>query len=90
MRTESESAAFRTMQQSMILERLSLGMISDDEAAWELGCILPDGYIPLAGTHFRSGSSISSSVEAPLQNAGAQNQQLAKKSSPTAAGGGSK
>ncbi len=91
MRTENESAAFHTMKQTMVLQQLSLGLISDEEAAWELGRTLPQGYAPLAGTQFMSGSgNAESSVEAPNQNAGAQNEQLAKKSSPTSAGGGSK
>lgn len=89
MRSETESAAFHTMRQTMILEKLSLGLISDEEAAWELGVTLPAGYKPLAGTMFKTGDS-ASSVEAPEQNAGAQSEQLAKKTSPKSAGGKSK
>jgi len=91
MRSENESAAFHTMKQNMILQQLSLGLLSDEEAAWELGRTLPQSYTPLSGTMFMNSSGgTESSVEAPNQNAGAQNEQLAKSSSPKAAGGGSK
>ena len=91
MRTASESSAFETMRQARILEQLSIGLLSDEEAAWELGRVLPDGYTPLSGTFFMDGQGAAeSSTEAPNQNAGAMNQQLASSKAPKAAGGKSK
>lgn len=91
MRTASESSAFETMRQARVLEQLSIGMLSDEEAAWELGRVLPDGYTPLSGTFFMdTGSTDTSSTTAPNQNAGAMNQQLASSKAPKAAGGKSK
>lgn len=58
LRPESELEAFRVMEQDRILDLLSLGMISDEEAAWELDLgPLPDGYVPLSGTGFRDGTA---------------------------------
>jgi hypothetical protein len=58
LRPESELEAFRVMEQDRILDLLSLGMISDEEAAWELDLgPLPEGYVPLSGTRFRDGTA---------------------------------
>lgn len=57
LRPEDELEAYRTMQQSRILERLSLGLITDEEAAVELGTFpLPANYRPLSGTFFHQGT----------------------------------
>lgn len=54
LRPERELEAFNTMKESRLLDRLSLGLITDEEAALELGCFpLPEGYKPLSGTMFR-------------------------------------
>ena len=54
LRPESELEAFRVMEQDRVLDLLSLGMISDEEAAWELDLgPLPENYVPLSGTFFR-------------------------------------
>lgn len=56
LRPERELEAFMTMRESRILDRLSLGLISDDEAAIELGTFpRPEGAPLLSGTFFRSG-----------------------------------
>jgi hypothetical protein len=53
LRPELELASFRLITQKSTLEKLSLGMITDDEAAWELGILgLPEGYKNLSGTGF--------------------------------------
>lgn len=55
LRPDSELEAFRAMKQSRLLELLSLGMISDDEASIQLtGSLPPISMAPLAGTGFMS------------------------------------
>ena len=72
LRPDSELEAFRAMKQSRVLELLSLGLISDDEAALELVGRLPaDGAPKLQGTNFK-GSSAQNVNNAPLSNTGAQ------------------
>lgn len=56
LRPQAELEAYRVMAQSRTLELLSLGLISDEEAAITLtGNLPPDGYKPLSGTMFKSG-----------------------------------
>jgi hypothetical protein len=53
LRPETELAAFRAQKQSLVLEQLSLGLISTAEASIELTGKLPRaGYQELAGTFF--------------------------------------
>lgn len=53
IRPEAELEAFRVMRQSRKLELLSLGLITDEEAALDLtGHLPPLGYKPLTGTGF--------------------------------------
>ena len=55
LRPEAELEAFKAIKQSRILEQLSLGLISDEDAAVILtGNLPPEGYTPLAGTMFKS------------------------------------
>lgn len=54
LRPEHEVEAFLTMRESRMLDKLSLGLISDDEAAVEMGCFpRPPGAPDLSGTMFR-------------------------------------
>jgi len=54
LRPETELEAFRIMQQDRILEQLSLGFITDEEAAELLGTgPRPPGAPPLSGTFFK-------------------------------------
>ena len=54
LRPESELEAFRSMKNSRVLDLLSLGMITDEEASIELtGKLPPASYKPLSGTYFR-------------------------------------
>lgn len=54
LRPESELEAFRSMKNSRILDMLSLGLITDEEAAIELtGKLPPSTFKPLSGTYFR-------------------------------------
>ena len=55
LRPSQELEAYRSMEQSRILEQLSLGFLSDEEAAIHLtGHLPPAGHKPLSGTMFRS------------------------------------
>ena len=65
LRADSELEAFRSMKQSRVLDLLSLGLITDDEAALQLTGKLPPASAPkLSGTMFRS-----SAGSAPAQDA---------------------
>jgi len=58
LRPDSELEAFKAMKQSRILEQLSLGLISDEEACIQLtGNLPPVGFKPLAGTMFKGGAA---------------------------------
>ena len=58
LRPKGELEAYKSMEQSRILEQLSLGFITDEEASIALTGNLPrDGHIPLAGTMFKGGST---------------------------------
>lgn len=54
LRPESELEAFRAMKQSRVLELLSLGIYTDEQASIELTGFLPDANAPkLSGTFFK-------------------------------------
>jgi hypothetical protein len=54
LRPENELLAFRQTKQMMVLEQLSLGLITDEEASLTLtGKLPPPGYKPLSGTMFK-------------------------------------
>lgn len=58
LRPEDELEAFKVMKQDRILDQLSLGMISDDEAGFELDLPpRPPGSPELSGTFFRDSAS---------------------------------
>jgi len=55
LRPENELWAHKQTRQMMVLEQLSLGLISDDVACLELtGSLPPPGYKPLSGSMFRT------------------------------------
>lgn len=55
LRPQAELEAYRAMYQSRILEQLSLGFITDEEASIKLTGNLPrEGHVPLSGTMFKS------------------------------------
>lgn len=59
LRPDSELEAFRAMEQSRILEQLSLGLVSDEEACIKLtGHLPPAGFVPLSGTNFYVKSAV--------------------------------
>lgn len=69
LRPQAELEAYKTMRQSRILEQLSLGFISDEEASILLTGNLPrDGHVPLAGTLFKSGGAVSANPDSQTSN----------------------
>lgn len=57
LRPEIEEESFLAVKQSRVLEKLSLGFISDEEASIELTGDLPSGnFVPLSGTGFHNAS----------------------------------
>lgn len=57
LRPEIEEESFLAVRQSRILEQLSLGLISDEEASIKLTGDLPSGeFTPLSGTGFHNGA----------------------------------
>lgn len=58
LRPDAELEAYKAMQQSRILDLLSIGFMTDEEASIELtGNLPPAGYKPLMGTMFRAGGN---------------------------------
>lgn len=73
LRPENELEAFHAMRQSRVLDLLSLGMLTDEEACIQLtGNLPPAGYKPLTGTMFRSGNA--STITNPNSNTSAISQ----------------
>lgn len=89
LRPANELEAFESMKQSRILDQLSLGLISDDEAAILLtGHLPPAGYTPKSGTMFRSGQAQAPAAN-PTSNTSAVERTL-KPDTPTAPKGPAK
>lgn len=77
LRPEAELEAFKAMEQSRILELLSLGMLTDEEACIKLtGNLPPAGYKPLTGTMFKAGTVANKN---PTSNTSAIDQSLTPK-----------
>jgi len=77
LRPEAELEAFRSMEQSRVLELLSLGMITDEEACVRLtGNLPPAGYKPLTGTMFKTAVA---APKNPTSNTSAIDQSLTPK-----------
>ena len=76
LRPAAELVAFHQTKQSMLLEQLSLGLISDEEACISLtGHLPPEGYKPLSGTMFKS-KQIADSTDESSNNGSTLNQNL--------------
>jgi len=76
LRADEELEAFKAMKQSRVLQQLSLGIISDEEAAIALTGRLPTTGAPkLSGTFFMSGATDPNAPKeaSPLSNTGADN-----------------
>jgi hypothetical protein len=77
LRPDSELEAYQAMKQSRVLELLSLGMISDEEACIDLtGRLPPAGAPRLSGTFFRATNQAPDIVENPNSNTSALNKDL--------------
>jgi hypothetical protein len=85
LRPEGELEAFRTMKQSRILEQLSLGFITDDEASMALtGQLTPAGFTPLSGTQFFNPPKADpAGNDNPHSNTGAAGKQKQTKAAPS-------
>lgn len=71
LRPDLELASFKAMEQSIILEQLSYGMISDLEAVIALtGTLPPAGYKDLAGTGFKTTKTVTSGNDYSNTNVG--------------------
>ena len=69
LRPEDELEAFKTMRQDRILDLLSVGMLSDEEAQEELELPpRPPGSPPLSGTFFRDSATQSRASEVTPNN----------------------
>lgn len=56
LRPKMEQEAYKAMEQSRVLELLSLGLVTDEWSSITLtGRLPPEGYTPLAGTMFKYG-----------------------------------
>lgn len=89
LRPENETEAFKTMKQARILEQLSIGLITDDEAFIHLGIeYAPPGYTPLSGTGFYQGSSSKEQAEKASPNSDPQGKAL-QSDAPKKGGGAS-
>ncbi len=80
LRPESELAAFRSMQTSNTLQLLSLGFITDDEAAIALtGHLTPAGFKPLSGTGFHNATTPDLSSSTGSSNTSAMERTISPK-----------
>lgn len=87
LRPDSELEAFRTMKETRILNRLSLGMITDAQAAFELDLPYNPAAPKLSGTGFATSAS---TVSDPGNSGGAGDVLQPDSSTPRKAGGSSK
>ena len=79
LRPAAELASFRAVDQSRVLELLSLGFITDEEASIQLtGNLPPAGFKPLSGTMFKSSGAAgqNSLVDGSSNNGSTLNQNL--------------
>ncbi len=91
LRPEAELSAHRSVDQQRVMRLLSIGMLSDEEAAHQLGTFpLPDGYQNLSGTFFMDAASDEAKPK-DVDNTGGQQRVLGegtKSGSPNSSGGG--
>ena len=77
LRPDNELLAFKQTKQMIVLEQLSLGLISDDEACLQLtGSLAPPGMKPLSGTMFKQPNA-QVSTSNPTNSGSTLNQNLA-------------
>lgn len=91
LRPDNELEAFRAQKQSRVLELLSLGMLSDEEACIQLtGSLPPVGMAPLSGTMFRSNTPSTANPNNGATNNGSALNQNLQSTAPTSTRGGNK
>lgn len=84
LRPESELEAFRSVKQARVLELLSLGLLTDDEACLDLtGHLPPSGYKPLSGTMFKASAGQGNSNPNGESNGGSTLNQNLSPSTPS-------
>jgi hypothetical protein len=84
LRPESELEAFRSVKQARVLELLSLGLLTDDEACLELtGHLPPAGFQALAGTMFKVQAAQNNSNPNGESNSGSTMNQNLNSSAPS-------
>lgn len=79
LRPKAELTTFRVMEQSRVLQLLSIGLLSDEEAAIAItGNLPPPGAAKLSGTFFLAGATDPNAVDvaSAQSNTGAVNQTL--------------
>lgn len=76
LRPESEREAYKMTKQQRILEKLSLGLISDEHACLELDVPYRTDMPPLSGTGFNNSGSTAKSTDAEPENTGGMESQL--------------
>ena len=91
LRPDLELEPHKVMRQSRVLEQLSLGLLTDDEANSEIGnSSLPEGFESLSGTGFQGKSAASQGVDGagtmPANATNSRNRQVAPQT-PSSAGG---
>lgn len=88
LRTPLESEAFLQSRQQRVLEQLSLGLITDEEASLKLtGRLPPAGYVKLSGTHFKTGGAADTMGIQEPSNSGSTLNQKSNPDTPTTARG---
>lgn len=97
LRPDAELMSFKQTKQMMVLEQLSLGLISDDEASLQLtGQLAPAGMKPLSGTMFKqpgagaAGAPATGDAAANPSNDGSTLNQKIKSDQPSTARGQNK
>lgn len=86
LRPEGEREAYLMTRQKRVLELLSLGLISDEEACFDLGRDYVPGMPKLSGTRFYEKQGNSTRVDDQVDNSGGMEQTL-NSDTPSKAGG---
>jgi hypothetical protein len=92
LRPESELESFKSQRQSNVLDLLSIGFMTDEEACIELtGHLPPAGFKPLSGTGFRANTSQTPEGDGfnGASNSGSTMNQKTKSDAPKGGGRGS-
>lgn len=91
LRPDMELEAFRAQKQSRVLELLSLGLMTDEQASLELtGDLPPEDYTPLSGTFFKSQNPSDENPYNGEENNGSTLNQDLEPDTPTGVRGGNR